>query len=79
MDKNDYVDVVREVIARTFECSPGDVTADSGPGDLPQWDSLGHILLLEALRERIGADIPVERAIEARTVGALAMLLAEAG
>jgi acyl carrier protein len=79
VDKNDYVDVVREVIARTFECSPGDVTAESGPGDLPQWDSLGHILLLEALRERIGADIPVERAIEARTVGALAMLLAEAG
>ena len=33
---------LKAVIAELFKCAAGDLTDDTGPGDIPGWDSLGR-------------------------------------
>ena len=73
---NRSIDTVKGVMAEIFGCDPLNLRDEMGPGDLPQWDSLGHIMLLEALSARIGKELPLEQAIEAKSIASLAELCA---
>lgn len=77
MQKN-YTEKVRIVVAETFKVPLEQVTLEMKPGDLPGWDSLGHITLLEALQERFALEIPLDEALEASTLADLADVLASA-
>lgn len=66
---------VMNIIADTFGCDPATLKPETGPGDIPQWDSLGHIMILEALNARVGFELPLEEAIEAKSIASIAMLL----
>lgn len=72
------IDTVKDVMAEVFGCDPSSLSDEMGPGDVPQWDSLGHIMLLEALSVRIGRELPLEQAIEANSIERLAELLTRA-
>jgi acyl carrier protein len=59
---------VNTLLERVFEVEPRQFRDDTRRGDLDRWDSLGHLSLIEALREEFGMDIPPERALDMETV-----------
>lgn len=54
------LDELRGLLAEVFEVSDGDISADMQFGDLPKWDSMGHMDLMVALESRFGVEISAE-------------------
>lgn len=77
MEKS-YAERVQIVVAEIFKVPLEQVTLEMKPGDIPGWDSLGHITLLETLQERFEFEIPLDQALEASTLADLADVLAGA-
>ncbi|HTU68855.1 MAG TPA: acyl carrier protein [Candidatus Baltobacteraceae bacterium] len=75
-DREESFSGVREAIVRTFALRSGDsIAAGTTSADVPGWDSLSHSLLLMAIEERFGIDLPLDRVYEARNVGDLVDLV----
>ncbi|MGQ0734422.1 MAG: acyl carrier protein [Acidobacteriota bacterium] len=66
---------LKALIADLFKCDVTDVTDATGPGDIPGWDSLGHVMLMAEVQRRFGRHVPVEDAIEVESVMDLARIL----
>jgi acyl carrier protein len=64
-----------ELIARLFECSPEELTNETGPGDIAGWDSLGHVSLMAEIQDTFGTHIPVEDAIEVESINDIIAIL----
>lgn len=45
------------------------ITEESEPGEIPGWDSLGWINLINVMEEEYGAEIPLEDMDDILTVG----------
>ena len=63
------------VMAELFKCDVSDIHDETGPGDLPAWDSLGHVALMARIQEHFGQHVPVEDAIEVESVADLMAIL----
>jgi acyl carrier protein len=61
-------DAIAYLFRRLFGTPPEDITDSSRRGDLEGWDSLGHLILIAALRNEFSVDIPPEMALEIETV-----------
>jgi acyl carrier protein len=72
---NDTNARLKQLIAELFKCDVGEVTDDTGPGDLPGWDSLGHVTLMTEIQRRFDRHVPIEEAIEVESVRDLAQIL----
>ncbi len=59
---------VDALIQRVFELDPAGFHDGTGRGDLERWDSLGHLALVEALREEFQVEIPAEQALDMETI-----------
>lgn len=59
---------IKAVFECVFEARPEEITDETRRGDFERWDSLGHLVLLEALREQFRIEIPPEQALEMETV-----------
>jgi acyl carrier protein len=55
---------VQTLLAEVFEVPIQQVTPELEFGDLPQWDSLGHMDLMMRLEERFGVEISTETIAE---------------
>lgn len=67
---------ISRIVSTLFKCDSSDVLDSTGPGDIPGWDSLGHIMLLEELKGHFGIkDLPIEELIEAQSISDLAEVL----
>ena len=53
-------DRLMQLVARLFQVDVEDLTLDLRPGDLPRWDSLGHISLIEEVQKEFDTEIPLE-------------------
>ncbi len=42
---------VQHAFQRAFHLDPGSITLETEPGDIPQWDSLGHATLAHSLEQ----------------------------
>jgi acyl carrier protein len=62
---------VQTLLAEVFEVPFEQVTPELAFGDLPQWDSLGHMDLMMRLEERFGVDISTETIAELVSVPAI--------
>jgi acyl carrier protein len=51
---------VQALLADAIQVSPELVTADLAFGDLPQWDSLGHMEVMLRLEEQFGVVIDAD-------------------
>ncbi len=58
---------VKALFHKLFEVEPDFVNDRTRRGELERWDSLGHLDLLEALRNEFGIDIPPEQALQMET------------
>ncbi len=64
-----------ELIADLFKCDVATLSDETGPGDLPAWDSLGHVALMARVQEKFGRHVPVEDAIEVESIADLLEIL----
>ena len=69
MNKNNNLDAtIKAIFQRVFELRPEEITDQARRRDLERWDSLGHLVLLEALQEEFHIEIPPEQGLEMETV-----------
>jgi acyl carrier protein len=68
-------DALKVVMADLFKCDVSEIQDTTGPGDLPAWDSLGHVALMARIQDRFGQHVPVEDAIEVESVADLVAIL----
>jgi acyl carrier protein len=66
---------LKQVMADLFKCEVDELTDETGPGDIPGWDSLGHVALMARIQERFGSHVPVEDAIEVESITDLVEIL----
>ena len=66
--ENDLDTRIRGIFQRLFEVRPEGISDQARRGDFDRWDSLGHLNLVEALREEFQIGIPPEEALEMETV-----------
>lgn len=45
---------VIKIIGESLEVEPGVITEDTAIGDIPEWNSLGHIVLISSLEKEFG-------------------------
>ena len=57
-----------ELIENILQVSAGTVTENTKMEDLEQWDSLAHVMIIGELEEKLGISIPLDEAIEIRSV-----------
>ena len=71
---------LNELIIETFALSSDiSVKDEQGPGDLPGWDSLGHLNLMNALERVYSVSVDMEEMIAIETVLDIRALLTEKG
>jgi acyl carrier protein len=63
------------LMAELFKCDINDLTDATGPGDIPGWDSLGHVALMAEIHRQLGMHVPVEDAIEMESIADLLEIL----
>jgi acyl carrier protein len=64
-----------QLMAELFKCDIDDLTDTTGPGDIPGWDSLGHVALMAEIHKHLGVHVPVEDAIEMESIADLLDIL----
>lgn len=60
MANTDLLNDLRALLAETFQTPVEQISAELAYGDLPQWDSLGHMDVMMALEEKYGVQISTE-------------------
>ncbi len=66
LDKNEHEakEKIRSVIAEALKVPLADITPELTFGDLPQWDSMGHMEVMLRLEENFGVDINADTIAE---------------
>jgi acyl carrier protein len=59
---------VVDIVAATFDVSLSEVSAQSSPENLPEWNSLGQLNLILALEQEFGIPIPEELVLRMQSV-----------
>jgi len=51
---------VQNLLAQTLHVDNVEITAETQFGDLPQWDSMGHMEVLVALEKEFGVEVTAD-------------------
>ena len=62
---------IKEVVIKQFKIDPSVYHDDLGAGDIPEWDSLGHVNLLMATENHFEISFDVSDAIDVETIADL--------
>ena len=73
----DTLSRVISIIAKTLRVSEKDLSIEVGVGDLPDWDSLGHINVISAIEEDFGVIFEIEEALDCETIQDIVEILEE--
>ena len=57
-----------KVIEETLNLNEGTINKNTLIADIPEWDSLGQVMVVGALNEELGIDISIDEAIEMQGV-----------
>ena len=68
---NEVFDKVRTVLAEALKVEAEEISSDTAFGDLPQWDSMGHMEVMILLEEHFGVEINAETISELISVQAI--------
>lgn len=61
---NETDEQVINLLMEQLQINREDITEDLTFGDIPQWDSLGHMMIMAALEEKFGEEINTEAIAE---------------
>ena len=56
------------LIEELLKVPSGTITEDTVIGDVEQWDSLAHVMIIGEMEEKLGVSIPLDEAIELESV-----------
>jgi len=70
---------VRNLLAVALQVPSEAVTAELSFGDLPQWDSMGHMEVMMQLEERFGVEVSADTIAALTSVSAICTYLQENG
>jgi len=70
---------VQRMLTEVFQVDMELITPDLSFGDLPQWDSLGHMDVMMRLEEQFGAEIDTDAIASLVNVPAICRFLQERG
>lgn len=73
------VEKVLQVLAGALNVDVGEINAETQFGDLPQWDSMGHMEVLVELEKNFGVEISAETITELVSVPAICAHIEENG
>jgi acyl carrier protein len=59
---------IKKLIADILNVSPELIRDDLAIGDIPEWDSLGHIRIITALETELGILLSIEQTLEIEDV-----------
>lgn len=57
-------DKVLRLIEEILQAPEGAVTPETKIADVEEWDSLAHVMIIGALEEQLGIEIPLDEAVE---------------
>ncbi|MCK4898544.1 MAG: acyl carrier protein [Anaerolineales bacterium] len=70
---------VQKLLAEALQVSNEQVNADLAFGDLPQWDSMGHMEVMLSLEEQFGIEIDADIIATLTSLPAISSYLKENG
>ncbi|MGC1273699.1 MAG: acyl carrier protein [Planctomycetaceae bacterium] len=68
-------DRLKRLMADLFRCEEAEIADSTGPGDLPGWDSLGHVSLMTELQREFGVHVPIEDALDVESFEGLVLVV----
>jgi len=74
-DSGEILSKVQQAFSSSFEIDPKMVTMETGPSDIPGWDSVGHLSLASNLEQVFGVSLDVDELIEMEDVRAIVRIL----
>ena len=70
---------LKAVVASIFSVEPSQITPELRPGDIPQWDSLGHVSLVSGLEQEFTIHLTMEEALAINSVKDIQDILSKHG
>ena len=67
-DTDQVLPKVGEAFKAVFDIDPRSLTPETGAGDIPGWDSLGHLSLTTHLEQTLGITFDVDELMEMENV-----------
>jgi len=69
--------IIADLISQTLGVSRDQVTNELAYGDLPEWDSMGHMNLMMALEEKFGIQVSADTITNMVSIPAIIKYLLE--
>ena len=70
-------DKVIKTIAETLKVNKAKLNASIGIGDIPDWDSLGHVNVISSIEAAFDVIFDVEEALDCETIGEIIEIISE--
>lgn len=77
MKVSDVESQVLQMASQHFQIAPGEISRDTGPGELPGWDSIGHLQLIRKLESQFQLQFTVHDIMVLNTLGSISETIAE--
>jgi acyl carrier protein len=75
----DRVEIVLGEVLRDLLAYEDEITSDLKPEQVPGWDSLAHLNILEEMEKRFGVRFSIQEMVEMKDLPAMKMVLARHG
>ena len=66
---------IQEAFKAAFDVDPESVSIETKPGDVPAWDSMGHVVLVSGLERVFGLSFDVDEVMEMENVRQIAKIV----
>lgn len=66
---------VIELVKKTFPNSTIEITLQTTPNDVDEWDSLGHIMLIQVIEETFNISFDLEELLGFESVGDIVSII----
>jgi acyl carrier protein len=68
---------IQSILADALQITPNLITPDLAFGDLPQWDSMGHMEVMMRLEEHFGIEITADTIAQLTSIPAIRQYLTQ--
>ena len=66
---------VYDIVAKNFNMATDSINSNTGPSDIPLWDSLGHMTLISSIEQSFNIEFEFEEMFEVVSVQSIIDIL----